>query len=135
VRLGGFVPIDAIPHLIAAADLGVVPMRQNLFTDLAHSTKAFEYIVMGVPVIVSHTRAMAELFPGVPEMFFRPDDVEDLARHILALYRDPARRHRLLDAARQAYGSYTWEIKGQEYLDLMRRLAMRAEQAPKLEQY
>jgi len=122
VQLGGFIPIDEIPKLIAAADLGVVPVRQNLFTDLAHSTKAFEYITMGVPVILARTAAMVELFGDIPDMFFQPEDVDDLAARILTLHQEPERMQRLLDAARRAYAPYAWENQRREYLMLMHQL-------------
>src|SRR5207244_13575160 len=62
VELGCFVPIDKIPALITWADLGVVPNRLNPFTDLQFPTKAFEYISMGVPVIIARTTAVEETF-------------------------------------------------------------------------
>jgi glycosyltransferase involved in cell wall biosynthesis/O-antigen/teichoic acid export membrane protein len=122
VRLGGFVPIDDIPELITKADLGVVPYRQDSFTDLLYPTKAFEYMAMGVPVILARTGAVVELFADVPDMFFQPDNVDDLAARILTLYQSPERRHRLLDAACKAYAPYTWESQRKEYLTLMQRL-------------
>lgn len=123
VRLGGFVPLDEIPELIAAADLGVVPYRRNLFTDLLYPTKAFEYMVLGVPVILARTEAVVQLFGAIPDMFFQPEDVDDLAMRILSLYQDPGRMRRLLDAARRAYVPYAWENQRKEYLLLMHRLA------------
>jgi glycosyltransferase involved in cell wall biosynthesis len=123
VRLRGYVPIDQIPGAVVTADLGVVPYRRNYFTDLLYPTKAFEYIALGVPVIVSRTAAVAALFAAVPEMFFEPDDVDGLAARILALYREPERRERMLLAASAAYSPYAWESQRERYVALMRRLA------------
>lgn len=122
VRLGGNLPIDAIPQLIDQADLGVVPYRRNPFTDLLYPSKAFEYIVMGVPVIMSRTGAVVELFGGVPDMFFQPEDVDDLAAHILRLYHHPERRQQLLEQARRSYAPFAWERQRKAYVLLMRRI-------------
>lgn len=122
VLLGGFVPIDKIPALVAAADLGVVPYRQNPFTDLLYPTKAFEYIIMGVPVVMSSTGAVTELFPDLPDMFVPPEDVDALADRILDLYRDPRRLQTLLEAAQRAYAPYAWENQRERYLAVMRGL-------------
>lgn len=123
VRLRGYVPIDQIPGAVATADLGVVPYRRNHFNDLLYPTKAFEYIALGVPVIVSRTAAVAALFAAVPEMFFEPDDVDGLAARILALYREPEQRERVRLAASAAYSPHAWDSQRRRYVALMRRLA------------
>src|SRR6476661_7241181 len=133
VLLGGFVPIDSIPALVAAADLGVVPYRRNPFTDLLYPTKAFEYIIMGVPVVMSSTGAVTELFPDVPDMFVPPEDVGALADRILDLYRDPGRLQALLEAAQRAYAPYTWENQRERYLAVMRGLLPSARRVAHLE--
>lgn len=133
VLLGGFVPIDGIPALVAAADLGVVPYRQNPFTDLLYPTKAFEYIIMGVPVVMSSTGAVTELFPDVPDMFVPPEDVNALATRILDLYRDPRRLQALLEAAQRAYAPYAWENQRERYLAVMRGLLPSAYRVAHLE--
>ena len=132
VLLGGFVPIDQIPDLIKHADLGVVPYRQNGFTNLLYPTKAFEYIVMGVPVIMSSIGAVVDLFHDVPDIFFPPEDVEALANHILCLYQDPNRRSKLLQVSRQAYVPYAWENQRATYLALMQRLVPVRNAVPQL---
>jgi glycosyltransferase involved in cell wall biosynthesis len=133
VLLGGFVPIDKIPALVADADLGVVPYRQNPFTDLLYPTKAFEYIIMGVPVVMSSTGAVTELFPDVPDMFVPPEDVDALATRILDLYRDPRRLQTLLEAAQRAYAPYAWENQRERYLAVMRGLLPSARRVAHLE--
>jgi glycosyltransferase involved in cell wall biosynthesis len=122
ISLGGFVPLDAIPGLVQQADLGVVPYLQNPFTDLLYPTKAFEYIAMGVPVIISRTGAIVELFAEVPDLFVDPGDVNQLAQRILELYQNPDRRVQLGDAARRAYAPHTWERQCQAYQLLMGQL-------------
>lgn len=124
VHLGGFIPIDQVPAHIAGADLGVVPYRQNAFTDMLYPTKAFEYIVMGIPVILSRTSAMSELFGDIPDLFFKAEDVDSLAAHLLDLYGSPERRRRLLDAEHRAYAPYAWEAQRCKYVSLVKHLTM-----------
>jgi glycosyltransferase involved in cell wall biosynthesis len=126
VSLAGWIPPEQVSAFVAGSDLGVVPYRQDTFTDLIYPTKAFEYIAMGVPVIMSALAGVVELFPNVPDLFFKPDDVDDLARHILLLYREPWRLCRLIEAAQEAYVPYSWEGQRREYLALVQRLAARS---------
>ncbi len=122
VSLVGWVDSERIRELVADADLGVVPYRRDTFTDLIYPTKAFEYITMGIPTIIAGLAGVAELFPDVPDLFFRPDDVADLARHILLLYQEPQRLSRLAEAAQRAYAPYAWEGQRREYIALVERL-------------
>jgi glycosyltransferase involved in cell wall biosynthesis len=133
VKLGGFVSIDAIPALISSADLGVIPLRKNSFNDLIYPTKAFEYLAMGVPVIMARTEAVVDLFADVPDMLFTPEQVDELADRILMLYREPERRQRLLAAAQQAYIPYEWENQRRTYVAIMNHLADAKGPLPRLE--
>jgi glycosyltransferase involved in cell wall biosynthesis/O-antigen/teichoic acid export membrane protein len=122
VTFAGQISVDKIADFVAGSDLGVVPYRQDTFTDLVYPTKTFEYIAMGVPVVMSGLAGVVELFPNIPDLFFRPNDVDDLARHILRLYREPERLGRLNDALRNAYIPYSWEGQRQKYLGLVDQL-------------
>jgi glycosyltransferase involved in cell wall biosynthesis len=126
VRLCGFVPVDQIPPLIAQADLEVNPYRSNPFTDMLYPSKAFECLAIGVPVLAARTQAVAELFAGVDDMFFQPEDADDLAARVLALYREPERLGRLLAAEQAAYAPYAWANQRQLYVGLLRGLSARA---------
>ncbi|RME41923.1 MAG: hypothetical protein D6791_19025, partial [Chloroflexi bacterium] len=110
-----------------------VPYRQNPFTDLLYPTKAFEYIVMGVPAILARTGAVVELFGDIPDMFFQPEDAGDLAACILALYEEPHRRRDLLEAERHAYRPYTWESQRERYIAQLDQVIARQRAIPNLE--
>lgn len=122
VSLAGWIPPTQIPAFVADADLGVVPYRQDTFTDLIYPTKAFEYMAMGLPVIMSSLAGVVELFPQLPGLFFQPDDVDGLAQHILCLYREPERLRRLAEDVQRAYAPYRWEGQRRNYLALVRRM-------------
>jgi glycosyltransferase involved in cell wall biosynthesis len=122
VHLSGAIPLEKVPPRIAGADMGVIPYRSNLFTELLYPTKAFEYIAMGIPFVMSRTTAMMELFGDIPDLFVAPDDVDGLAAHILALYHSPARRQRLLAAENEAYKPFSWDEQRRKYVTLVHQL-------------
>ncbi len=119
IHLRGHVPIDAIPKLVGYADLGVVPYRVNPFTELVYPTKAFEYIEMGIPVVIARTQAMADLFGSIPDMLVPPEDVAALMARITELYHDANRRKRMRDMARQVFAPYAWDNQREKYLAVM----------------
>jgi len=119
------VPAEQLPPLIAAADVGIVPYRNDVFTDSLLPTKLMEYAAMGLPSIVARTSAIAAYFDETMVQFFTPGDVEDLARCILALYSDRKRLAQLAQGAEKFNQCYNWTKFGAEYVALVERLGTR----------
>jgi glycosyltransferase involved in cell wall biosynthesis len=125
VTMKGFVPIETIADTMTAVDLGVVPKRKDSFGNDAFSTKIMEFMAMGVPVIVSKTRIDQYYFNDNLVQFFESDDAEDLAANILNLVHSPKRREALRSNATGFIEHQNWDVKKQEYLDLVNRLVPR----------
>jgi len=123
VQFGPAVPAEQLPSLIAAADIGVVPYRDDVFTDSLLPTKLMEYAVMGLPSIVARTSAISTYFDETMVQFFTPGDVEDLARCILTLYSDRKRLAQLARAAEEFNQRYNWPAQSAEYVGLVDQLA------------
>ncbi|MGB6744988.1 MAG: glycosyltransferase family 4 protein [Terracidiphilus sp.] len=119
VELRGFVPIEEVADTMSTIDLGVVPKRRESFGNEAFSTKIMEFMAMGVPVIASRTRIDQYYFNEDILQFFESDDVEDLAAKILELMKDPVRCDALRTCSREFIAHNNWDVKKQEYLDLV----------------
>lgn len=116
------VPLKEITAIMANADLGIVPKRDEPFGGEAFSTKILEFMAMGIPVIVARTKIDRWYFDDSVIKFFRPDDVNDLANAISALIDDKDMRERLARNASAFAKSYSWKEKKADYLDIVRRL-------------
>jgi glycosyltransferase involved in cell wall biosynthesis len=123
VFLKGSIPIEDIGSVIENADLGVVPKRKNNFGDEAFSTKIFEFMVLGVPIIVPNTTIDRFYFNDSVVKFFSANDEENLADAILLLINDSALRQTLVNNANEFVKKYTWNENKQGYLDLVDSLA------------
>lgn len=121
----GFVLAEDLPALIATADLGVVPYRNDVFTDGLLPTKLMEYAVLGLPCIAARTTAIEEFFRDTMVEFFRPGDAEDLARCIRELHAHPERRAELAERSRAFTERYDWARIGAGYVGLVERLGDR----------
>jgi glycosyltransferase involved in cell wall biosynthesis len=115
VRLRDRVSIVEIAPILATADVGLVPKRADGFGNEAFSTKILEFMISGVPVIVSRTRVDEHYFDSTLVRFFEAGDERDLAAAML-----DTRRH--MDAAiaragnaRQFAVRNSWQRRGQEY--------------------
>lgn len=49
-------PLREIAFVMANADLGVVPKRNDSFGGEAFSTKILEFMALGIPVVVADTK-------------------------------------------------------------------------------
>jgi glycosyltransferase involved in cell wall biosynthesis len=122
VRLMGLIPMEKVAATMANVDLGVVPKRKNSFGNEAFSTKIMEFMAMGVPVIVSNTRIDQYYFDEKLVQFFESGDIEDLAAKILNLMEDSSRRDDLRLNGLEFIERNNWDVKKNEYLDLVDRL-------------
>jgi glycosyltransferase involved in cell wall biosynthesis len=118
-----YLPLDRIAERMAAADIGVVPKRNDFFGGEAFSTKILEFMSLGVPVLVSRTKIDTYYFNDSVVNFFTPEDVKDLADSMLRMVKDRGMREKLTENALKFVVDFSWENRKREYLDIVDRLA------------
>ena len=57
-----FVPIDDLRCALSSADVGVVAIKRDVFRDVTLAAKMFDFIAMGLPMVVSRTRSLSRRF-------------------------------------------------------------------------
>jgi len=117
-----FVPTAELPSLIAAADLGVVPYRRDIFTDGILPTKLMEYALLGMPVIVARTPGISAYFDEAMVQFFTAEDVQELADCIQTLYHHRSRLGELARNIQKFNERYNWASQKAEYVNLVKGL-------------
>jgi len=123
VRMVGQVPAGQIPTWLTQSDVGVLPIRSDVFLDFAFPNKLPEYIISGKPVIVSRLKGIRQYFDEDALAYFTPTDADDLARQMVRLYCDRELRSSLSARAMQQYAPIRWEIMRCRYLNLIDQLA------------
>ena len=119
------VPTAELPKMIGQADVGVVPYRRDVFTDGILPTKLMEYMALGMPAIASRTPVIMDYFDETMVEFFTPEDVDDLANHIYALYSNPTRLNELAGNTAKFNQRYNWPSQATGYVQLVDKLAAR----------
>jgi glycosyltransferase involved in cell wall biosynthesis len=115
-------PAEELPAIILQADAGIVPYRDDPFTDGLLPTKLMEYAALGLPAIAARTTAITRYFQGTMVELFTPGSVEDLARALKDIYADRTRLAVLAQRADSFNNTYNWTRIGSEYVDLVERL-------------
>lgn len=116
----GQVPQSEVPHLIAAADIGISPVPPLSFYKLSSPIKMFEYMAMGKAVVANeeipeHKEVLEQseggiLVPFTPEAF---------ATAIIELLDNPEK------AAKMGQRGREWVIKNRSYEILARQVGER----------
>jgi glycosyltransferase involved in cell wall biosynthesis len=117
------VSLDEIVGIMARADVGIVPKKNDGFGGEAFSTKTLEFMILGVPIIVARTRIDRYYFNDSTVKFFDPGNVDDLAAAMLAMAHDESLRIRLAEKGKAFAKQNSWKIKEHLYLDLVDRLS------------
>jgi glycosyltransferase involved in cell wall biosynthesis len=117
------VPPETLAPLLSDFDVGVVPKRGGVFAGEAFSTKVFDFMAAGIPVIASRTKIDMRYFDDSQIQFFDPEDHEGLARCIVGLYQDPERRASLAERGRKYVESNNWDVKKEIYAGILETLS------------
>jgi glycosyltransferase involved in cell wall biosynthesis len=122
VKLVGWVKSSEIPAWVVQCDVGILPIRRDVFLDFAFPNKLPEFIIMGKPVIVSRLKAIQRYFSENALAYFEPNDPRELAKQMVRIYRDPQVRARMAIKARAEYAPICWDVMKQRYLALIDEL-------------
>ena len=122
VTLHGRVPLDELPRLLAASDIGLVPTRPEPYAQYSLSTKLLEYAAMGVPIIATDLATFRAHLDERAIRYVPGADPAALAAAVRADVADPAAAiERGLEAQRQS-APYAWPGQRQRYLEVVERL-------------
>lgn len=116
------VPLREIASVMANADLGVVPKRNDPFGGDAFSTKILEFMALGVPLVVADTRIDKYYFNESLLRFFKSGNEKDLARVMVDAYHHREQNRQLAARALEYARDNSWGGKSEEYMAIVNEL-------------
>jgi glycosyltransferase involved in cell wall biosynthesis len=124
------VTVDAtyLPHRealarVQGASVGVVPNLPTPLNRFALSSKLFEYVALGVPVVSADLPTIRTHFSADEVQFFEPGSADSLADALLAVLRNPDKAATQVERARQRYEAYRWDVNAPKYLAILESLS------------
>jgi glycosyltransferase involved in cell wall biosynthesis len=112
------------PKQVAAAiddcDVGIIPNRRSIFTEINTPTRIFEYLSRGKAVITGRAPGVLDYFGEEDLYFFTLGDASDLARVMAHVSRHPAEVETVVKRGQDIYAAHRW---GEERRQLLDRLA------------
>ena len=128
VEFAGYISGDALPAMLAACDIGVVPDPPSACNVLMSMIKVFEYMAIGLPFVLFDL-AQARRDAGDAGLLVADPTPQAFGDGIVALLEDEAGREHMRNYGRErAYGEFQWEVEKRSllaaYATLMPRRAL-----------
>jgi glycosyltransferase involved in cell wall biosynthesis len=115
-----FFPTEMVPGMISRADFGIIANRRSLATNkFMMPVKLLEYVYLKIPVIAPRLDIIETYFKEGMVKYYEPENVDDLVRCIIELYRNPQERELQVKNALTFYERRSWKTQGIEYLKLV----------------
>jgi glycosyltransferase involved in cell wall biosynthesis len=108
--------LEQIVQEIDRCDLGVIPNRKSLFTQINTPTRIFEYLSRGKPIIAPEVPGITDYFGPGDLIFFQIGDADDLAARILYAYFHPQEVSKILRQGQMVYCHHKWSSERERFL-------------------
>jgi glycosyltransferase involved in cell wall biosynthesis len=120
VAFHGLLPTEQIVQVMADTDLAVEPKRSSSqFGNEALSMKIFEFMAVGVPLVVSRTRIHQYYYPDTLVKYYDSDDDEELASKIVLLRKNAELRQEQVANALKYVEAHSWDVERHQYLGIV----------------
>ena len=111
-----------IAQAILDCDVGVVPNRRSMFTELNFPTRLFEYLAMRRLVIAPSTKGIRDYFTDRQIVYFEPGDVADLTARIRWVWEHPAESREIVSQGLKVYEHHLWPEERKHFHKLVSQL-------------
>ena len=120
------IPLEELAKQISLADIGIYPALPDAHMSIATPTKVLEFAIMGVPIVSSRLLVIEDLFTDKGVMLFEPGNIDQFAKCILDLYKNPLKCKELVQNADRIFvQTHFWDREFTDYIGLLNKLLSR----------
>ena len=116
VRYLGPKSLEEIVTAIQTCDVGVIPNRNNAFTEINTPTRIFEYLSLGKPVVAPRAKGITDYFGPEDMIYFDLGDAAALARQLEFIYRQPKQALAIAERGQAVYFRECWSHAREKFL-------------------
>lgn len=124
VQYHGQVSLETIAAAIPSIDVGLVPNKRSVFTEINFPTRIFEYLAEGKSVVAPRTQGISDYFGESEIEYFEPGSAKDLAAVIHRIHSDRQRANGVLERGRKVYERWSWPAEKVKFVELVKSLAL-----------
>jgi len=119
VRYLGRKNLEEIVDGIRNSDVGIIPNRRSIFTELNTPTRIFEYLSQGKPVIAPRAPGILDYFQEEDLILFELGNANDLASKIEYVFSHPQEVRKVLERGQAVYRAHDWNTERVRFLRLV----------------
>jgi glycosyltransferase involved in cell wall biosynthesis len=122
--------LEEIALAIGECDVGIIPNRRSIFTELNTPTRIFEYLSQGKPVVAPRAPGILDYFDSSELVLFELGDADDLAAKIEYVFGHPGETLEIVKRGQQVYQTHKWSSECSRFVHLAKALIQGKERAP-----
>jgi glycosyltransferase involved in cell wall biosynthesis len=112
--------LEQLSEAIAECDVGVIPNKRSIFTEINTPTRIFEYLALGKPVVAPRAPGIQDYFGEDSLILFDLGDTDDLVRKLTWVAMYPRETLEIVNRGQAVYLEHTWS---EEKKKLLKRTA------------
>ena len=110
--------LEQIVEAIDECDVGIIPNRRSIFTEINTPTRIFEYLSQGKPVIAPSVPGIRDYFSDGQLIFFELGDANDLARKLEYVCHHPEAVGKTVELGQAVYRDHRWSEERTKFTNL-----------------
>jgi glycosyltransferase involved in cell wall biosynthesis len=118
--------LEQIAFEMNQCDVGIIPNRKSIFTQLNTPTRIFEFLSQGKPVIVPRVPGILDYFGPQELVLFELGELQDLAAKIEYVFWHPEEVALMVRRSQQIYRVHKWSTEQIRLVNLIERLLKRS---------
>jgi len=100
--------LEELVQAIAECDVGVIPNKRSIFTELNTPTRIFEYLALGKAVVTPRAPGIQDYFNDDALVFFELGTAEDLALKLTWVALHPREALEITNRGQRVYLEHAW---------------------------
>ena len=100
--------LEELVEAIADCDVGVIPNKRSIFTELNTPTRIFEYLAGGKPVVAPRAPGIQDYFSEDSLVFFDLGNADDLAQKLTWVADHPKEVFQITTRGQAVYEAHSW---------------------------
>jgi glycosyltransferase involved in cell wall biosynthesis len=106
---------------IRKCDVGIIPNRRSIFTEINTPTRIFEYLSQGKPVVAPRSPGILDYFAAEDLVFFDLGNVHELASQLVFVRNNPEAAAHIVARGQRIYRNHLWRKEKSRFLSVVSR--------------
>ena len=108
--------LEQLTEAIAECDVGVIPNKRSIFTEINTPTRIFEYLALGKPVVAPRAPGIQDYFSEESLVFFNLGEADDLALKLAWVALNQKEALQIASRGQAVYLEHAWSKESEKLL-------------------